>query len=388
MLIPLGTDRPLTRPTLVNYWLIGLNVAIFIVMALLRSTKGEQAEQDFIASLWLNERALTAWGLATYQFVHGGALHLLGNMVFLWVFGPNVEDRLGRIGYPLFYLIGGVVAGLTHMLFANGPVIGASGAIAAVTGAYFVLFPRTHVRTLLFFLVIGIFEIPAIWFIGFAVAKDVFFSAVQGEASVAYAAHIGGYLFGGGVSFALLATGLLAREAYDLFSIGKQARRRRVFREITSRDGDPWSSGAPAKRLRAEAKEDPRARERAERRAATLKALGADDLDAAFSEARWLIADRGSFRLPRDAHIKLANAAFSEGDHALAAALYERFLSAHVNDREEARIALMLALARARYLDMPADAAEPLDRALKGPLGEEEKALAHTLREEIRAAAE
>ena len=384
MFIPLGTDRPLSRPTLINYVLISLSVAVFIALRLAQS-RSAGAQEAMLSFLWLDPKALTLWGLLTYQFTHAGAMHLFGNMLFLWVFGPNVEDRLGRWWYLLFFLVGGVAAGLTHMTFSKSPVIGASGSIAAVTGAYFVLFPRTHVRTLLFFFLIGIFNIPAMWFIGFAVAKDVFFSGVGGG-EVAHTAHLGGYAFGASVAFTLLATGLIPREMYDLFSIGKQARRRRALREITSKGYDPWSGGAPGGRIRASVKEDPKARERAEHRSAALAALARDDVEGALAEARELLHMGADAHFPRDANLRLANTAFETGDYALARALYEGFLAKHKHDSEAARVSLMLALTLARYLGDPLASSKRIKQALKGPLSEEEKALAVALQEETRSA--
>ena len=122
----------------------------------------------------------------------------------MYVFGPNVEDRFGRWWYLTFYLAGGASAGAAQILFSPGSVIGASGSIAAVTGAYLVFFPRTHIKTLLFFFIIGIFWIPSMWFIGFAIAKDLLFQGFSAGQGVAYMAHLGGYAFGFGISMTLL----------------------------------------------------------------------------------------------------------------------------------------------------------------------------------------
>src|SRR6185295_16297365 len=147
MLIPLGTDRSLRRPTLVNHVLVGLNVAAFIAKLVL-----EKVQPDTYASLqaqlWLDPRHFHWWALLSSAFLHANFMHVAGNMIFLWVFGPNVEDRFGRVGYPVFYLLGAVVSGgLQVTFYKDNPVLGASGAIAAVTGAYLVLFPHTRIKT-------------------------------------------------------------------------------------------------------------------------------------------------------------------------------------------------------------------------------------------------
>lgn len=144
--------------------------------------------------------------LLSSTFLHGGWLHLLSNMLFLWVFGDNVEDRLGHGRYIMFYLLGGMVSGLAHVLanpFSTVPTIGASGAVAAVLGAYAVTFPRARVLTLV---PIGLF-IPALHvrartLLGIWFALQVFNGLTPqlgGSQPVAWWAHIGGFLAGMGL---------------------------------------------------------------------------------------------------------------------------------------------------------------------------------------------
>ena len=146
----------------------------------------------------------------TSQFLHGGWLHLLGNMLYLWIFGNNVEDRLGRLGFLVFYLTGGVLAGLAQVAIdptSTVPTIGASGAIAATLGAYLVLFPRARVTSLVF---LGFFyqllNIPAVVVLGFwflLQLVDGFASlGVAQSGGVAFFAHIGGFVLGVLVGFA------------------------------------------------------------------------------------------------------------------------------------------------------------------------------------------
>src|SRR3954467_15693040 len=216
MLIPLGTDRSLRRPTTVNLALVGLNVALFVAGQLL-----ERIDPKLFATiqehLLLDPGRFRWWNLITYAFLHAGFMHLLGNMVFLWVFGPNVEDRFGRVGYAAFYLVGAAIAGGLHCLFEPRPVLGASGAVAAVTGAYLVLFPHTRIKTLVLFFMIGIYEIPSWWIIGGQIAWNLFAEGAGMQGKVAVLAHLAGYAWGVTLSMLLLATGILKREPYDLF---------------------------------------------------------------------------------------------------------------------------------------------------------------------------
>lgn len=142
--------------------------------------------------------------LVTSMFLHGGWLHLLGNMLFLWVFGRNVEDRLGHLLYFVFYMVCGVAAGLTHIIVNWGstlPTIGASGAISGVMGAYIVLFPRSKVLTLIplifFFFTV---RLPALLFLGYwfllQFASGIGSLGEADQGGVAVWAHIGGFLIG------------------------------------------------------------------------------------------------------------------------------------------------------------------------------------------------
>lgn len=132
-------------------------------------------------------------GAITSMFLHGGLLHLLGNMWSLWIFGNNIEDRLGHFRYLLFYLVGGVVATVAYVAVqpsSTVPVVGASGAVAAIMGAYLVWFPNAPIRTLIF---IYLRDVSAKWFLGFWFVSQFFTGA---DSNVAWMAHVGGFVFG------------------------------------------------------------------------------------------------------------------------------------------------------------------------------------------------
>jgi membrane associated rhomboid family serine protease len=138
------------------------------------------------------------------MFFHGGFMHIAGNMLFLWVFGNNIEDHLGHVRYLFFYVAGGVAAAATHIALqpdSTVPVVGASGAVAAVMGAYLVWFPRAPVRTVLILGLPILTTIKAQWLLGFWFVLQFFTSPNSG---VAWAAHVGGFVFG-------LVIGLLVR---------------------------------------------------------------------------------------------------------------------------------------------------------------------------------
>ena len=138
------------------------------------------------------------------MFLHGGLLHIGGNMLYLWIFGNNIEDRLGHFRFLLFYLVSGIIASYAHALSAPSstvPMIGASGAVAGVLGAYILLFPHARVHTLIFFgFFIQVIKIPALIVIGFwaiiQVINGILSQGLLPQGGVAWFAHIGGFLTG------------------------------------------------------------------------------------------------------------------------------------------------------------------------------------------------
>jgi membrane associated rhomboid family serine protease len=136
--------------------------------------------------------------LVTSMFLHGGWMHIIGNMLYLWIFGDNVEDRMGRIPFVIFYLVAGVAAAVAQIAGNPSsvvPTIGASGAISGVLGAYIVMFPKKRVRVIAFY---SVLEVPAFVVLGFWIATQVFLQVSEktGGGGVAYLAHIGGFAAG------------------------------------------------------------------------------------------------------------------------------------------------------------------------------------------------
>jgi membrane associated rhomboid family serine protease len=138
--------------------------------------------------------------LFTAMFMHGGLLHLGGNMLFLWIFGNNVEDAMGHVKFVIFYLLGGLAALALHVLTdlnSQTPTLGASGAIAAVLGAYALLFPRARVITVIFIVFFfTILELPALLVLGGWFVLQALSASMDASGGVAYFAHIGGFIFG------------------------------------------------------------------------------------------------------------------------------------------------------------------------------------------------
>ncbi|HEX2838540.1 MAG TPA: rhomboid family intramembrane serine protease [Phycisphaerales bacterium] len=231
MIIPLGTDRPSLRPMLVTPLLIGLNVMVFVALAAVAARNPDQAEA-IRGPLLLDPHAFKWYQPLTSAFLHAGFWHIAGNMLFLWVFGPNIEDRLGRLWFLLFYVGGAYAAGGLHALFEDARALGASGAVSACTGAYLVLFPKTQIKAL-FLLFLRPFSVSAWWFIAGAFVWDLIGHG-SGRGGIAYLAHIGGSVYGASLMMILLWLKVLPREVFDLFSIARQANRRRQLKEATA----------------------------------------------------------------------------------------------------------------------------------------------------------
>src|SRR5579871_60949 len=202
-MLPLRSSEPHYTPPRVTLLIIAVNVAVFLYELSLGS--GYQLNR-FIAHYGIVPDQLYPASVITSMFIHGGFLHILGNMWFLWVFGRGVEDVLGHGRYFVFYMLCGVAAAIAHILLnANSPVptVGASGAIAGVMGAYLVTFPRARIVTLVFILIfITTVDIPAAFLLLYWFAIQ-FFNGVgsvgysqASSGDVAWFAHVGGFLAG------------------------------------------------------------------------------------------------------------------------------------------------------------------------------------------------
>ena len=206
-MIPIGDEaNGRTTTPVVNYGLIALCVAVFAYELTLPADRLEAFLLAWGAVPERIRQGQALWTLATSQFLHAGWLHLIGNMLFLWVFGDNIEDAMGHVRYLVFYLLCGVVAALTQVWLLPADsvaMVGASGAIAGVLGAYIVLFPQGRVRALVFFGIIFVTLIPAWVMLGFwflmQLASGLGILAqggAPGTGGVAFWAHVGGFVAG------------------------------------------------------------------------------------------------------------------------------------------------------------------------------------------------
>jgi membrane associated rhomboid family serine protease len=209
-MIPLRDDNPRRTVPVVTYLLIALNALAFVwELSLGQNLQRALFGIAFIpARFWIpGNWAFDVTTIVLSMFLHGGLLHIGSNMLYLWIFGDNIEDRLGHFRYLLFYFLCGLGATLAHAFFSPGsqlPAIGASGAIAGVLGAYIVLYPHARVLTLIpIFFFITLRELPAILILGLWFVLQLFSGVgslgvrdAQDMGGVAYFAHIGGFVCG------------------------------------------------------------------------------------------------------------------------------------------------------------------------------------------------
>ena len=307
------------------------------------------------------------WQPITSAFFHAGFMHIFGNMLFLLVFGPSVEDRLGRFWFLLFYMAGATLSGLAHIAAEINPAIGASGAVAAVSGAFLVLFPHVRIKCIWFFFII---HAPAWWLIGLFVVLDLMAQVFTPENGIANIAHLGGYAFGAGLSLVLLLTKLLPREQYDMFSLAQQRKRRSEFRvasEIHKLAGV----------YQGDQELDPQMADIADHRAKIGSMVSQRDLPGACALYLQMLerfaqptdtkrkgkqADTSKLlTLHRDAQYQIANHFYQSGQRTESAEAFARLLDTYPEDSERTVITVLLARIRAHDLGDPVGAIELLE---------------------------
>ncbi|MBW1989111.1 MAG: rhomboid family intramembrane serine protease [Deltaproteobacteria bacterium] len=251
-MIPIRDTTPSARYPMVNNLLIGINILVFLVeIAQGADMQGFMVTWGFVPAKLTNPRVAVHFSFLqqfgsffSFMFLHGGFLHLLFNMWTLYIFGDNVEDRLGHVRYLAFYLVCGWASAFAHLVFnwdSTVPTVGASGAIAGVMGAYFLLYPGSRILTLIPVLFIPWFvEIPAFVFLGIWFLLQLLSAAGGGAGNVAWWAHVGGFVVG----MALLRLFLrLPRAGVDR-SVGRYTQRRstprlQVVRPMAAGNSDP-----------------------------------------------------------------------------------------------------------------------------------------------------
>jgi membrane associated rhomboid family serine protease len=386
MILPIRTNIWPHRTPYTNYALIAINVVIFLVTysphtswVLYEGTlvRVPEALRNWANGFMLNPANRVWYQFITYAFLHGGWVHIIGNMYFLYLFGNNVCDKLGTIKYLLLYFAGAVFAAVGQIVLTSlyspdsigSPLLGASGAIATVTGAYLVLFPQTYITIIYWFFIIGTFDIPAHYFILFKlIILDNLIDRFT--TNIAYEAHLAGYAFGIATAMVILATGLVRSSGFDLLAMLKQWNRRRKFRDVVATGYDPFTNYSVKKKI--EAKEVAKS---AAQSAIDLKILQLrSEINSRIIERKLpsaaelyleLMQIDNTQVLPQPQMLDIANQLASEGKHRQASEAYEKFIKQYSSYEYIGQVQLMLGLIYSRYLNQAEGAINILQQAEK-----------------------
>jgi membrane associated rhomboid family serine protease len=356
-MIPIGTDIDVRRTPWANYALVATNVAVYLLLNVF-------GRNQPIAHLLTDRMVLDAgeprlYQFFTYQFLHAGFAHIAGNMIFLWVFGNAVNARMGHVPYLLFYLATGVIAAAGSALGTDARMLGASGAIAGVTTAFLVFFPRSRINFLFIFIIITTWELPALWII---VLKIILWDNIlaprlaQDAGNVAYEAHLAGYTFGFLAALFLLWIRAVPRSQFDILSLWRRWWQRQVFRDAMA---DPVAqaraqygqvANPDAARGAPPAPADPKQERIAELRQQIGPAMSHRDMDAVKRIYDELLELDPQQYLSREVQLELSNYLLSQNRYEEAAAAYESLLSHFPRLPDAEQIRLLLGVIYARYL--------------------------------------
>lgn len=363
MLFPIRTDSPIKRTPWANYALILANVLIFLSSYDLGPSDSRGPAGDPMRA-WAQPLVLDASAPAihqffTYQFLHGGKAHLIGNMLFLWVFGNSVNGKMGHLAYVLFYLAGGVFAAVGYGFFSTASMVGASGAIAAVTTAYLALFPRSNIEFVYWWLIIGTIELPSMFMI---VAKMIVWDNIlahrlvgaPGLDQVAYGAHLAGYLFGFLGAVVLLWTHALPRDQFDIVALWRRWYHRQslasALRDPNARARAEFGRVARPVIVDESADRSTPHDHVADLRARISEALNNRDRVTGAELYQELLEHDPSQALPREQQLEVAYQLYAMGRMPQAAAAYERYVQAYPAAADVANVRLLLGIIFARDL--------------------------------------
>lgn len=385
MIIPIRTETTFRRTPLTNYILITANVLLYGILGTpLGGITLAAVRNDYLVFDSVEPNLLQFF---SYQFLHADQWHLLGNMLFLWVFGNSVNAKMGDIPYLLFYLAGGIFAAWGYALVNPQPfeLVGASGAIAAITTAYLALYPRSHVTVLIWFFIIHFIEVPAMILIGLKIIvwDNIMAPGIGGAGNVAHAAHLSGYLFGFCGAMFMLLIRALPRDQFDLLSLWKRWHRRRSFSEADTIG--PVARPVPRDpALRAA--EEKQVDEVSALRQQIQEAFDRRDISGAAEIYRKLLALDPQQCLSEMAQLEIARQLFQARQFPDAARAFHRFVDCYPLSRETENARLLLGILYARDLrDFP-NAQAVLTAALETLRDEDRRALCLQWLEQVRAA--
>lgn len=361
MLIPIRTETPIRRTPRVNYALIAANVLLFFTLGM--AAEGTQLHRFSDQYFALNSSSPALYQFVTYQFMHGDIMHLLGNMLFLWVFGNSVNAKMGDVAYLLFYLGAGIFSAAGYIMMSGGgySLIGASGSISGVTTAYLALFPRSRIKVLLVFFLIQLFELPAMFMIilKIIVWDNIIAPGLGGPSNVAHSAHLAGYLYGFVVAMSMLALRGLPRDQFDMLALWKRYRQRREMRRAMA---DPAAAAraqygsvanipmARRATILPGGRTPPQQDKSAEMRQTIIDHIVSGNLTAAADIYQELLNLDADQTLPLNQQLALARHYYEQRKFAQAVAAFEKFARAYPHATETGEVRLLVGIIYARDL--------------------------------------
>jgi len=383
MFLPIRTDCPPHRRPTVNTLLIVVNVAVFV--AVHYEFFGPYTGQIDEATA-LDCAAPQLYQFLTYAFRHADWGHLLGNMYFLYIFGNSLNDKLGHLKYVLFYLASAIFVGAAYCLTNDTLMLGASGAIAAVTTGFLVLFPRSRVLVLYVLFFIGTFETSSLVIIGFKMIlfDNIIAPSIYGAGHVAHEAHLAGYLFGFSIPLMLLAIRALPRDQFDILALWARMYRRYQYRRAMNSAHKPvWVGLKQARPVRTSAGEarqgvDTGSEEIRRIRGEIDQALRRYDLVTAAERYLTLIVLDDKQVLGRRQQLDVANQLMSGKQFAEAAEAYEKYITCYPAAEQIPQVYLLLGIIYARHVPNPARAGELLQKALNSLTDPTQRTLCQT----------
>lgn len=386
IVIPIRTEAAVRGTPVVNYWIIAINIAAFLIFG--TKFAGEPVQNYARDYLYFRSYQTQFHHFFTYQFLHGDVGHLLANMLFLWVFGNSVCAKMKGGPYAIFYLACGVFAAWFNAKFKTDSffLIGASGSIAGVTTAYLALFPRSHVTVLIWlFFFIHFVELPAMILIGLKIIvwDNVIAPSISGATEqVAYLAHIGGYLFGFVGSLAMLALRGVPRDQFDILALWSRWNRRRE-----------WQDQRPS-RVERLGETDPRQRENEEKffeQVADLRRRIAEEVErrapgSALELYEQLQSISARQCLPELQQLEIAREYYRRGRFSDAAQAFERFVQGYPEASETPNVRLLLGIIHARDLRQYEQAERLLTDCMRGLRDDERREQCRQWLRNVRAA--
>lgn len=360
-LFPISTDTPIRRTPWVNYALIAANVFIFMVASVAEHPVSYVGR---LMNRWLELGVLDGsdpqlYQFFTYQFIHANFAHIAGNMLFLWIFGNPVNAKMGHGPYAFFYLAGGVFAATGYGYLNDHSMVGASGAIAAVTAGYLALFPRSYITVVYWFFIIGTFELPSMFMIIFKliVWDNILAPRWIDASSVAFGAHLAGYAFGFAAAAGMLALRFLPRDQFDIVALWRRWLQRRAAQMAL---GDPNAAaraqfGRVARPVTVDGvtirpAQDAALDQVTDLRMQIAEALSRNDRDNAAELYEKLLEIDSRQVLGRSQQLDVANQLYTLNKLPQAAAAYEKYLSTYPTSPESDHVKLLLGIIYARDL--------------------------------------